>query len=157
MRGTLHTVAGCIVAGPIIPADAGNTDLQTDALRKAGDHPRGCGEHRVVIECKNTARGSSPRMRGTLSAYRSAICWRGIIPADAGNTYRHDPRQRRWKDHPRGCGEHRRAYTILPTLPGSSPRMRGTPFPAHRFSFLGRIIPADAGNTGRGARGTEWR
>ncbi len=51
--------------------------------------------------------------------------------------------------HPRACGEH--LLTNLPpvALTGSSPRMRGTPFPRVRPAVPGRFIPAHAGNTSR--------
>ena len=52
--------------------------------------------------------------------------------------------------HPHVCGEHSRA-TVAPGavawLPGSSPRMRGTPFRRDCFSSSGGLIPTYAGNT----------
>ena len=70
----------------IIPACAGNT--WTEGLRPgdAGDHPRVCGEHAPPLACLFDARGSSPRVRGTLRRRRRARAEIGIIPACAGNT-----------------------------------------------------------------------
>ena len=91
----------------------------------------------------------------------------GIIPAHAGNTCRGYRRYRTWWDHPRACGEHSRKRIFTGVAPGSSPRMRGTPYtcasapgnggssPRMRGTLAGDshwiyamgIIPAHAGNT----------
>ena len=71
----------------------------------------------------------------------------GIIPADAGSTFRSSFMWCGSKDHPRGCGEHLSspAPTIAPC--GSSPRMRGALDNALEQTGVWRIIPADAGST----------
>ena len=67
MRGTpgLRQL-GDVVDG-IIPAHAGNTRHLTATASSAGDHPRACGEHSDETGKDVTAKGSSPRMRGTLA------------------------------------------------------------------------------------------
>ena len=70
----------------IIPADAGNTVVVSDDMRRYGDHPRGCGEHSTIRRHLLFLWGSSPRMRGTLFSTASIRAYRRIIPADAGNT-----------------------------------------------------------------------
>ena len=96
----------------------------------------------------NTGRvGSSPRMRGThglRSKKRQAI---GIIPAHARNTDFYFRVQLQCRDHPRACGEHFLSRQKLPTVPGSSPRMRGTRFVPWQVRVGCGIIPAHAGNT----------
>ena len=72
--------------------------------------------------------GSSPRMRGTLITFESALATVGIIPAHAGNTSRPAPVCRRCRDHPRACGEHHVGSSAVSAGSGSSPRMRGTHF-----------------------------
>ena len=67
-------------------------------------------------------------MRGTLLEVLTTSCGSGIIPAYAGNTYKH-----------RG--------SITPN-PGSSPRMRGTQLSVFMYTVAIGIIPAYAGNTG---------
>ena len=65
-------------------------------------------------------------MRGTLVAQFLRADQIGIIPAYAGNTYKH---VRGWKfrrDHPRVCGEHVVGERKGSVQTGSSPRMRGT-------------------------------
>ena len=95
----------------IIPADAGSTDYQDTAMGQRPDHPRGCGEHGVVLISHTSRRGSSPRMRGALEPPFRPVRMAGIIPADAGSTcWRKSMLSAaRWgaaEDHPRGCGEH---------------------------------------------------
>ena len=91
--------------------------------------------------------GSSPRMRG--ARYWHEFCWIiiGIIPADAGSTYKPWRVSAEWRDHPRGCGEH----SVIPKLRivrvGSSPRMRGAHPELVVDEAAQRIIPADAGST----------
>ena len=88
MRGTLHVVPIAQDRGGIIPAYAGNTGTPGMQGRQDRDHPRVCGEHRHCLAHRSTARGSSPRMRGThlLRLIRNHRA--GIIPAYAGNTLR---------------------------------------------------------------------
>ena len=50
------------------------------------DHPRGCREHLQNNQTSDQNRGSSPRMRGTLSMGPDMNDDTRIIPADAGNT-----------------------------------------------------------------------
>ena len=71
----------------------------------------------------------------------------GIIPADAGSTVRIQGRPEGVGDHPRGCGEHVSVCMAMFWGAGSSPRMRGAPFPGSRVSACIGIIPADAGST----------
>ena len=86
MRGALDArgVHGVLVG--IIPAYAGSTDHERGAYRRAGDHPRICGEHHVV----------------TVVAERHE----GIIPAYAGSTQDSPWHDSLDGDHPRICGEH---------------------------------------------------
>ena len=50
----------------IIPACAGNTSIMRPHFICGGDHPRVCGEHSIIDSLFSRARGSSPRVRGTL-------------------------------------------------------------------------------------------
>ena len=86
-------------------------------------------------------------MRGsqTLQALRYQL--RGIIPAHAGLTAEKHPSPIVLEDHPRACGAHFVIQMKLPSVRGSSPRMRGSHSLHHIFLFLGGIIPAHAGLT----------
>ena len=71
----------------------------------------------------------------------------GIIPADAGSTIAYLLSRLSHQDHPRGCGEHRKAEQERRQRIGSSPRMRGAHSPCSRHTGSNGIIPADAGST----------
>ena len=86
-------------------------------------------------------------MRGTPLGGRESRSDRGIIPADAGNTWIADPFGRAWQDHPRGCGEHICSQSRSSHTRGSSPRMRGTLLEVPGSAIDDGIIPADAGST----------
>ena len=86
MRGTPEENVVVLNNGGIIPAYAGNTlsIFPSNAFKR--DHPRVCGEHEVVTNYADAAKGSSPRMRGTQKHPRGTVGAEGIIPAYAGNT-----------------------------------------------------------------------
>ena len=131
----------------IIPADAGSTHQDPAGQTGSGDHPRGCGEHVVRVERPELLKGSSPRMRGALTALPPYVVPDGIIPADAGSTpFSLVLYVRPW-DHPRGCGEHTLSTLLAHPTMGSSPRMRGARSPVSMWRASPGIIPADAGST----------
>ena len=70
-----------------------------------------------------------------------------IIPADAGSTSQVEANSIDFKDHPRGCGEHKRMLGGIPDGQGSSPRMRGALYDLPWSASGIGIIPADAGST----------
>ena len=148
MRGTPQRHLAAAVHPGIIPAYAGNTYKLPLALSIDEDHPRVCGEHEAEPPADVQAWGSSPRMRGTPHVHKLAARVGGIIPAYAGNTLSHLALEAVAWDHPRVCGEHRRAQPRRPIQSGSSPRMRGTPVRVTKSHEMAGIIPAYAGNTG---------
>ena len=106
LRGTPTALSLAPCRGGIIPALAGNTRMSATVVTSSWDHPRACGEHPATGATRSMARGSSPRLRGTLTSPTKRTGGRGIIPALAGNTPR-SVRRTRWRgDHPRACGEH---------------------------------------------------
>ena len=134
LRGTPRSVRGCAGRRGIIPALAGNTSSNRWTCRRAGDHPRACGEHTPVLSTPAHCPGSSPRLRGTRERHRILFCAVGIIPALAGNTRCRRPSAHcRW-DHPRACGEHSCRQGGAVYDPGSSPRLRGTRGAPHRHA-----------------------
>ena len=69
--------------------------------------------------------GSSPRMRGARYPHSYLRRHEGIIPAHAGSTAFRGGNTHANRDHPRACGEHKKAIAALNSAQGSSPRMRG--------------------------------
>ena len=117
-------------------------------------HTRACGEHRRTAGSTVDRIGSSPLARGTL--LRAGLAggpWR-IIPARAGNTSDRSPTACVATDHPRSRGEHILFSAMKVARGGSSPLARGTQLLDPGHAFLGRIIPARAGNTR--ARRVSW-
>ena len=147
MRGTPQRGQHGSKSHTIIPAYAGNTAFGLVEFRPNRDHPRVCGEHFGAVGGDVAAEGSSPRMRGTRHRRSVRSLRAGIIPAYAGNTCAFLMAITSFGDHPRVCGEHCCPLPANLTLPGSSPRMRGTPKRMASESRHGGIIPAYAGNT----------
>ena len=149
MRGTRFMMCFPWFSNGIIPAYAGNTRPGTVRCRCAGDHPRVCGEHVLLILLSPFVLGSSPRMRGTHQMQGEHLTTVGIIPAYAGNTLFPCGTVRSARDHPRVCGEHAVFDESAVDAEGSSPRMRGTLWPTPPTRAPTGIIPAYAGNTFR--------
>ena len=131
----------------ITPACAGNSTWALAAASVVKDHPRVCGEQMLTISASVVAKGSPPRVRGTVLLVISGQAYNRITPACAGNSPGHLYRLGQWQDHPRVCGEQPRSLSDEAYERGSPPRVRGTahvstsPFPPSR------ITPACAGNS----------
>ena len=110
-----------------IPAYAGKTQPSGRAHRSHQEHPRVCGENQLLFWPGAKAHGTSPRMRGKRP---SKIFFRfryRNIPAYAGKTGALRIVVKRWKEHPRVCGENSSVFTEGFSSAGTSPRMRGKP------------------------------
>ena len=103
----------------IIPAHAGLTASSSARPTKQRDHPRACGAHLELLHKSVDWRGSSPRMRGSLSCDTHGFPDRGIIPSHAGLTTKS-------KQEIVLCGAHGTDLIKRYTVSGSSPRMRGS-------------------------------
>ncbi len=125
-RGTRGPPRSRIRNRRFIPACAGNTVGRSCTMPLESVHPRVRGEHIYAYGHFATALGSSPRARGTRSAYPICTLRQRFIPACAGNT------TTRWKNiggisvHPRVRGEHGKGGHLSARRVGSSPRARGT-------------------------------
>ena len=147
VRGTPRNISATMCMAGIIPACAGNTSNSLSPISMSRDHPRVCGEHSGIGTANVTAKGSSPRVRGTHGNRGWSSGDDGIIPACAGNTRAGLSLWRYPRDHPRVCGEHHCKHTRCATPMGSSPRVRGTPIGTCPNCPRRGIIPACAGNT----------
>ena len=147
MRGSPGAGFDSIRAVGIIPAHAGLTPGAICYACAPWDHPRACGAHLMSNKQKKVVKGSSPRMRGSLTVVVAAAYDEGIIPAHAGLTAARSGRPARLRDHPRACGAHSMAEKSARLSWGSSPRMRGSPYGGSVVTPEGGIIPAHAGLT----------
>ena len=86
-------------------------------------------------------------MRGSLILHHFLDLALRIIPAHAGLTLYHLVDSLSTWDHPRACGAHHRMDVLMAGLPGSSPRMRGSPLRGSGNDRRNGIIPAHAGLT----------
>ena len=89
MRGKLKNHADISNALGITPADAGKTETVKGIPAAEEDHPRGCGENRIVHIYHLRGCGSPPRMRGKPASVSASAPAEGITPADAGKTCTH--------------------------------------------------------------------
>ena len=105
-----------------------------------------CGERGACGGPASSGRGSSPRVRGTVSQRTESQNLFRFIPACAGNGRGTPSRGPRRSVHPRVCGERSFGVQTPPWTAGSSPRVRGTDLIHVRLSGVIRFIPACAGN-----------
>ena len=91
-------------AARIIPAHAGFTRVEIEALCLSKDHPRTRGVYKEVSDGTVCYEGSSPHTRG-LRAEKAGNCvFRRIIPAHAGFTIIFQEESTESGDHPRTRG-----------------------------------------------------
>ncbi len=129
-----------------IPVRAGNA---LDAFRiDAGKpvHPRACGERGEVGGAHDRTTGSSPCVRGTLRVLHPLPSPLRFIPVRAGNARPSTAPTVGSSVHPRACGERTAVNGTNGWQFGSSPCVRGTPFPVRLPSNGNRFIPVRAGN-----------
>ncbi len=106
-----------------------------------------CGEKFYPLLLMVSHKGSPPRVRGKVIAYR--ICssrWR-ITPACAGKRYDVIFFDEATQDHPRVCGEKLCKVVHVPRVGGSPPRVRGKVIPPTWWFVNSRITPACAGKS----------
>ena len=118
--------------------------------RRVSVHPRVCGERAPSAHPRPHSRGSSPRVRGTLSFPPDEGRNVRFIPACAGNARGRCVAAWAWAVHPRVCGERTGWGEAFGGTSGSSPRVRGTLDHVRRVNRINRFIPACAGNAWRG-------
>ena len=156
-RGTPARGGGVQARVRFIPARAGNTASISSATSPRAVHPRSRGEHLTAIPRGRPPVGSSPLARGTPAHHVDDGGAGRFIPARAGNTGWRVGRLPCRPVHPRSRGEHltRTPPVVLPL--GSSPLARGTRLQASARHRRFRFIPARAGNTSKGSRGSTGR
>ena len=131
----------------IIPARAGQTNIESTLRYRRTDHPRACGANDHPTCGKVSENGSSPRVRGKRSRSCPPRTRRRIIPARAGQTHGMARPRRPILDHPRACGANSIGFRCAHSASGSSPRVRGKLMRIALMIMNIRIIPARAGQT----------
>ena len=106
MRGTRGSQILANHQQGLIPTYAGNTDTAYILHSTYRAHPHVCGEHSGGHYQAQTCEGSSPRMRGTPSAWITPPGSGGLIPTYAGNTDALPSGLDPLRAHPHVCGEH---------------------------------------------------
>ena len=129
MRGKELAVGVIRQHGGITPAHAGKRPLSSACICRDWDHPRTCGEKRLMLLVFRAVTGSPPHMRGKGGQTMAKRTGLGITPAHAGKSYRSAFPGTMFRDHPRTCGE-KPAVIVLENL-------------------MKRITPAHAGKSSR--------
>ena len=149
VRGKASTPSAATERPRIIPAGAGKSPPSRSRRSGCRDHPRGCGEKSSIFRSSYSTLGSSPRVRGKARLAEAGVPEDGIIPAGAGKRYTYRKVSKNGPDHPRGCGEKRRARVAVCGCGGSSPRVRGKENTQMDGGVEDGIIPAGAGKSRR--------
>ena len=147
VRGKLAACVPQVAADGLIPACAGKTQSVLLLLLSQRAHPRVCGENIEERDGQIRPSGSSPRVRGKLSAVIKELGTAGLIPACAGKTGRTRSYRALRRAHPRVCGENLTIFSYSYKSAGSSPRVRGKLSKTHRPGLVPGLIPACAGKT----------
>ena len=145
VRGHDHTFLLMFSAYRITPAGAGTWRRHGRAVRRAQDHPRGCGDMVSVANHALSPSGSPPRVRGHVFSKYCPLSNPGITPAGAGTCHGLFPAAQRPWDHPRGCGDMTADHIAYWLTKGSPPRVRGHAMIEQGVEDEERITPAGAG------------
>ena len=145
VRGNHERSYGPFACRRSIPARAGEPGR---AARRTSGHevyPRACGgtgKQRVILL---PPAGLSPRVRGNRPRSAANLCWRGSIPARAGEPRIRPGCRRVAEVYPRACGGTCSVLIASDPNAGLSPRVRGNRYGDIRDSRLSGSIPARAG------------
>ena len=147
MRGKGRTARPAPARARITPAYAGKSKSTFIGQSPAEDHPRVCGEKRVLSSPSFAKIGSPPRMRGKEGVALLSGQIVGITPAYAGKRAAANFHLGTTRDHPRVCGEKGAFQRVRNTSVGSPPRMRGKAQKTEKLAGRCRITPAYAGKS----------
>ena len=147
VRGTSRGAALVLPKRGLIPAGAGKTCRICDQAKRSAAHPRRCGENFIPVSQSVLPAGSSPQVRGKLSALVLEHLENRLIPAGAGKTGLRDIPERSRAAHPRRCGENSVSTGSNSSDAGSSPQVRGKRLESGVPCLYRRLIPAGAGKT----------
>ena len=112
MRGKAHFVSALRRFCRITPAYAGKSLQSLGFHLQCGDHPRICGEKKLIVFFDSFITGSPPHMRGKAHFVSALRRFCRITPAYAGKSLNGVGKMLRRGDHPRICGEKRRSISV---------------------------------------------
>ena len=125
VRGKVPGFSSAYSLNGITPACAGKSSGPWKICEKQGDHPRVCGEKRVLLDVVINALGSPPRVRGKALEVSPWLVLPRITPACAGKSCLKGHQESGGWDHPRVCGEKGDFRQLALRRQGSPPRVRG--------------------------------
>ena len=131
----------------ITPAYAGKRLIDCSSNVFLKDHPRLCGEKKMLYLFIYIFLGSPPPMRGKANHSNKRNQLYRITPAYAGKSCEDVKQMVLSQDHPRLCGEKLNFKAHVNRKPGSPPPMRGKAFDSAFVSPCFRITPAYAGKS----------
>ena len=129
----------------ITPACAGKSTTPRSQAPALGDHPRVCGEKRLLHFFGFCVIGSPPRVRGKAVVILLCVATFRITPACAGKSRTSYRPAQQGQDHPRVCGEKHFRCIVGVSIVGSSPRVRGKDKGGKEMQTIYGITPACAG------------
>ena len=129
MRGKVYKEVCDKLRFGITPAHAGKSRSPWQLPAAAQDHPRTCGEKKLMNHSDPAITGSPPHMRGKGSQAGISRATDRITPAHAGKSLYNCVVDFIHQDHPRTCGE--KGYNVICGFRGigSPPHMRGKALP----------------------------
>ena len=125
VRGKVEVVNDRPAPPRITPACAGKRNCIKFFWIDTEDHPRVCGEKRVLMAFSELIKGSPPRVRGKDDSIGRSKFNARITPACAGKRHHRGHPSWQAQDHPRVCGEKYCGISLHLTIQGSPPRVRG--------------------------------
>ena len=146
-RGKLFISDRILARHRSIPAWAGETRPILSDSRKVAVYPRVGGGNTPEGISAGSARGLSPRGRGKRCLYSPQCPHVRSIPAWAGETEARMARMRTGGVYPRVGGGNPHHIDMSAYRRGLSPRGRGKPDIAQKYTSGARSIPAWAGET----------
>ena len=147
MRGKVVVLDLHQLCGGITPAYAGKSAPKKWTTCGRWDHPRICGEKRLMLLVFRAVTGSPPRMRGKVSHLSIGAHLKGITPAYAGKRHERSSSRTNRRDYPRVCGEKNGICRAKVPHLGSPPRVRGKVTAILPDSLFRGITPAYAGKS----------
>ena len=145
VRGKVVPVQRAVGIDGITPACAGKRRWRAASRSCPWDHPRMCGEKKLLQLFSSKGLGSPPHVRGKVTSGPRGPGGSGITPACAGK--REVKAAEAWlnRDHPRMCGEKRGSRRRASRASGSPPHVRGKDLVLELVGEDRGITPACAG------------